>query len=91
MSTATLILFKPDGSTDSRVCAGKKATLKELQDAVGGYIELIRVRHEGKVRDAYVNENGRFDGLPHNAQATTMASEFGYGPLVGNAVIEVSP
>lgn len=45
---------------------------ERLQEAVGGYFERVRVRYEGKMRDAFVNENGIALGLPENLPATRM-------------------
>lgn len=61
--------------------------LEALQAAVGGLIEGIRVRYEGRVRRAYVNEEGLLDGLPLNPKATVMAREFGYGSIVGPVAV----
>lgn len=38
-----------------------------LNTLVGGYFERIRVRYEGKIRDAYVDEEGLLKGLPVNS------------------------
>lgn len=44
-------------------------TLKRL---VGGYIELVQVRYEGRLRDAYVNEDGLSERLQYNPHATAL-------------------
>lgn len=62
-----------------------------LKGLVGGYIERVRVRYEGKVRDAYVNENGISEGLPLNPHgAAILAAPFTPGTeIVGPLVVWV--
>ena len=43
-----------------------------INKAVGGYIERVRVRYCGKIRDAYVDEEGIIKGLPPNYPATKL-------------------
>ena len=57
---------------------GKKFNLKELQEFVGGFIELVP-----GTTTAYCNEEGRLKGLPFNSQASDL---FGM-VLVGNVVV----
>ena len=78
-----------------------KPTLKDFQDAVGGYIERVKVRYEGKDRDAFVDEEGIMKDLPINPTATefyigyflsktsTMLWATELAPLRGPMVIEV--
>ena len=47
--------------------ADKKPTLKEMQEFVEGYIELIALP-DG--RDMIINEEGKITGLPENIEAT---------------------
>lgn len=47
----------------------KEFTLKEVQEAVGGYIELI---HLNQTHYMVVNEEGKLDGLEHNRAATVL-------------------
>ena len=54
---------------DARPINGKTFTLKELQDAVGGYIEVIRL-NDGRL--IIVNEEGLLQGLPVNIEATNI-------------------
>ena len=62
--------------------------LKTLQRSVGDgrvTIERVRVRHEGRIRDAYVDEDGFSKRLLSNAQAYIQ-----YGiTIVGNLVVWV--
>ena len=62
--------------------------LAKLQKEVGGYVERIRLRFEGRLRDAYVDEDGIMKGLRLNTRATNMTMHTGnsfhviYGPMV---------
>ena len=47
----------------------KPMTLKEMQDAVGGKIELVI--DDGKTQ-IVCNEEGKIKGLPENEEATTL-------------------
>lgn len=46
---------------------GEQFTLKELQDIVGGYIQLLYLPH-GSIM--VINEEGKVHGLPYNEVAT---------------------
>ena len=59
-------------------------SLEALQAAVGGDIELVYT-HDG--RAMYINENGKLDGLPLNAQATQIYRYGRTDPIVGTAVV----
>lgn len=68
-----LIKVNPDGTRVEEVW-GKRGppnweTLKRL---VGGYIEMVQVRYEGRLRDAYVNEDGFGERLPYNPHGTAL-------------------
>ena len=71
---------------DARPINGKTFTLKELQDAVGGIIEVIRLK-DGRLM--IVNEEGLLQGLPVNIEATNILrrdhSTTQY--IVGNAIV----
>jgi hypothetical protein len=61
-----------------------------LREHVGGYLERIQIKFEGRVRYAYVDEEGLIKGLPTNYQVMRiLAGHFaGYrAPIVGNAVV----
>jgi hypothetical protein len=69
-------LLKSDGQ---RVEGVDISTLKEMQDLVSGYIELVYLP-EGKC--LIINEEGLLEGLPLNQQATEL-----YGhPIVGDVI-----
>jgi len=73
MAKGTLAIIAPDGAvTMQRVETAKGPSLEVLQAAVGGYIERVRVRWFGRVRDAYVNEEGLIKGLNLNSSATAI-------------------
>ena len=57
-------------------------SLEILQREVGGYIEHIRVHFLGKMRDAYVDEDGHSKLLPLNLRATALWGGNLRGPLV---------
>lgn len=61
----------------------KKFTLRELQDLVGGFVAQFKAG-EGHV--LVVNEDGRLLDLQHNRRASELAKQFGYVPIVGDAV-----
>lgn len=67
---------------------GNSFTLEELQEYVGGYIEIIRLT------DKYlmvVNEEGRLLNLPFNSEATDIARQhkaiYPNDMIVGNALV----
>jgi hypothetical protein len=66
-----------DGSTGQG--PGGKLTLKQLQEAVGGYIEAI----PGTRARAYFNEEGRPRGLPFNELASAMFGQV----VLGDAIV----
>jgi hypothetical protein len=94
MSKGKLTTIAPDGRhTEQRFETAKGAALTDLQAAVGGYIERVRVRFNGRVRDAYVNEDGYSKGLLVNRPAMAILAEpFTGAVILGNvAVCEPDP
>lgn len=82
---ATITIIQPDGT---KTVTEREPTdhpkLKELQEAVGGYIEAVDAYlPEGTV--AYANEEGLLVGLPRNPEGTK-AVKWPY-PIVGPIVI----
>lgn len=68
--------------------------LKQLQEMVGGYIQLLRIIFNGKECQMIINEEGKLINLPFNEQATKIlqasAPKIGYFPndyVAGTAVI----
>lgn len=79
------ILILPSGATS----VVNWTTLEDMQQLVGGYIELLRCR-EGF--GAYVNEDGKAMGLPFNPKATNLCVKFLWGgepldKIVGSMVL----
>lgn len=76
----------------------KNPELKQIQDAVGGYIERVphftHFEHEGVKYTrgtAWCNEEGRINGLPYNDRATQAWLEcLGKGPFRYNPVLNGS-
>jgi hypothetical protein len=57
--SGTIVIITPTGITgEQRSEKRGQPPLEVLQRAVGGYIELVKVRWRGRVRDAFVNEDG---------------------------------
>ena len=59
-------------------------TLQQLQQFVGGYIEIAHT-HTGALM--IVNEDGKNDGLPFNLLATERYRYGEHDPIVGNVLI----
>ena len=71
-------LIEPEGET---------WTLKELQDLVGGYIQIVALpNHPGKI--LVINENGKLIDLPYNKNASDLW--YPTDPIVGDAVLTES-
>lgn len=68
--------------------SGDLYTLEELQDAVGGYIEILKLNSK---RYVIVNEDGVTLGLPENKRATELMRKYSKLPMgcviVGNVVV----
>lgn len=90
MQYGKLITIRPDG-TRKEVRLSAKPTLDQLQWEVDGYIERVRVRIEGRVRDAWVNEDGIAENLPINRPAMDLlAAPFNpRNTLLGNLTVWV--
>jgi len=67
--------IQPEGSEG-------RPTLRQLQDAVGGYIEAVPLA-DWPHRYMYVNEEGLIHGLPLNL----IASKFAGQPIMGPAIL----
>ena len=75
----------PDGSTEPmpELEARSPARLKQLQEAVGGYIEMIHGHPMTPDRLALlVDEEGMLKGLAVNELGSMMAGQVIVGPLV---------
>jgi hypothetical protein len=78
------ILISVDGTRELYAVHDRPGpvSLDKLQKAVGGYIERVKVRYEGRLRDAYVNEDGY--NMPINLAASdiTEYDQYIHGPMV---------
>ena len=70
--------IKTDGTIEE-VAIDKDNSLKQMQDAVGGYIELVRLADDDVM---IVNEEGLIFGLPVNEHASKLAGQ----TIVGNVL-----
>ena len=60
-----LIKIEPNGKREIHEYKHKgPPTWEILHQLVGGYIERVRVRYEGKLRDAYMDEEGLIKSPP---------------------------
>jgi hypothetical protein len=86
MPKGILVLLKPDGTEERIPMRAPDHIL--LRYYVGGYIEKVRVRYAGRVRNAYCDENGVNKRLSHNAAASAiLARPFTGLTIVGPLVI----
>ena len=86
-TTKASVLYKSDGT--SRPISpedGKTFSLKEVQEMVGGYVQMIPLSTN---RIMLINEEGKLLGLPRNDMATLVAVlVLGEGDfIVGNALV----
>jgi hypothetical protein len=81
-ATEVAIVIPPDGPPTDLPMKGVRPTLRELQKAVGGYIEIVPV--DGVQRTVLVvNEEGLLQRLPPNPRACRIARQL----IVGTAVL----
>lgn len=69
---------------------GKTFSLDELKKFVGGYIEIVTVKFDGKDYLMVVNEEGKLNGLPYNEAATELYQTSFWGDcdcILGDALI----
>lgn len=86
-------ILKVDGSTEPIGEKGRYLKLDELQKAVGGYIELVRIpKHNGDRTLLVINESGKLEGLPVNPIATVeyCKTHLGSDTIVGGVVVAVA-
>jgi hypothetical protein len=79
--------IKADGSVQE---LDHQPTLKEAQDIVGGYVELVKAKEDASDRSVMlvVNEDGRAMNLTRNFKATVDYSvNMRHFPLVGNVIV----
>lgn len=75
-------LYRANGKKSVIKPKGKHFTIGELQDAVGGNIQLIDLHDHYLV----VNANGHLLDLHYNSEATRLVYQFGYDYVAGDAV-----
>lgn len=86
-SKAECIYLKTDKTKETVVFKGSHASLEEMQELVGGYIELIYLNDNNVI---VVNEDGKQNDLPYNELATSEAiarNEDFEDFIVGNAIL----
>jgi len=81
------LLIKPNNTSEVVTPSGVdgKFTLEELQELVGGYIEVVKTLNEIMI----INEEGLPLKLPKNEIATMMCKDLRIGPdyIYGNALL----
>tara|TARA_B110000285_G_C14881655_1_gene494205 strand:+ start:300 stop:587 length:288 start_codon:yes stop_codon:yes gene_type:complete len=79
-------VLEASGSVTKHYFKGTKATLKEMQDLVGGNIELLSLDNN---KVMVVNENGLNEQLNLNKAAMMYLYDFGYTefPVVGDVIV----
>lgn len=82
MKVKEIVIIKTDGTEERKIIIGK-ITLEHQQKIVGGYIEHVPVVYNGKKKTMVVNEKGKLDNLPVNAEASKIYG----GKIVGNVFI----
>lgn len=75
-------IIRVNGTSDIRLSEAK-LTLDELQEIVGGYIEIVYVRARGRRREMIVNDEGHIKGLPINRAASVIYC----GPIAGDVAL----
>ena len=75
-------LIRANG-TVTHVALPKKDRLAIMQQSVGGLIEFVYARYNGKKVALVVNEEGLLIGLPINQLASLIARQ----PLVGDVLL----
>tara|TARA_R110000751_G_scaffold276486_4_gene377356 strand:+ start:2761 stop:3018 length:258 start_codon:yes stop_codon:yes gene_type:complete len=73
-------VFETNGLEYEQALLKGSSQLSQLQDIVGGYIEVVQI---GGGEIAIVNEEGLIYGLPYNQNASMLSGQ----DLVGNVVI----
>ena len=77
-------LYEPSGVEKTcRPRNGKKFALEELQELVGGYVEMVSIPGDVGKRVFFVDEEGRLKHLKPNVKASHLA----YRLLMGNALL----
>ena len=94
MTKKVMHIYRPIGESTIVIEYEKREvekcpSLAELQELVGGLIELIEVDFEGNKCDMICNEESKLIGMPFNSSATRLY-ENTYGPydfITGPAIV----
>jgi hypothetical protein len=84
-------ILKPDGTT-KEIRPQKNGTfgLAEMQDAVGGFIEIVKLKPGTPYALLVINEEGKLLSMPCNPKATELAELQPDDCIVGNALLIAS-
>ena len=83
VDTMPALIIPADPAQDWRIIELSRRggpQLKQLQDAVGGYLEAVRLPAMGLL---WLNEEGVLKGLPYNHFASVIAIQ----PIMGDVVV----
>ena len=80
------VVFRASGSVEVKAFSSPEMPLEWLQNAVGGWIEIVRGVGLPDGGLLVVNEEGLLRGLPFNPVASFLYSA-GNAPIVGDAVV----
>jgi hypothetical protein len=69
----TALVIRANGNGVEKIDIVPNTGLASLQEAVGGYIEAVRLGNDAIM---YINEEGLLQGLPRNGVATEMYHQF---------------
>lgn len=67
-----MLVLGTDGTEQRIPFEGFEPDLKDLQRLVGGHIEHVQVWHDGRELSAFINEEGKLNGMADNPRATTI-------------------
>lgn len=81
-------IYRSNGQIEERIFSKKNATLKEMQEVVGGYIEFVYLLKDNLVM--VVNEEGKITGLPFNAKATQLVKECNINDIIVGDVLVIN-
>lgn len=78
-----LHIYTPDGTHTAMPISTKRPALEVMQEAVGGLIVPVKVRYAGRIREAYVND----EGLIYNMCVNLLAMKFAKDALPDNSAV----
>lgn len=79
-------IIKTDSTEQEFKPADKKISLKEMQEIVGGYIEIVPLNND---KLFVCNEEGKIKGLPYNSKASEYFEKHTghYDKIAGDVII----